>query len=1216
MNLSSAQRPSTLTEEQRAAAHAPHSVAVTAGAGTGKTHMLAERYLFHLTHLNFSPLNLVAVTFTNDAAAELRSRIRRQIANHFGPNSDAVAEVDAAQISTFHTLAARICREQADVLGIPADFKILEDFEGQLWYQEQFDFGLHELHQAHPEIYDIFGYTRLQSFLETLLKDPLKADQALRCPQETWLKALKELQEITVNELLETEAWQDAISVLETHQSVRPDKLEDCRNLVLQGQHDLLAGRYEEAIIAIKAIDTRYGAAKNWDSKETLGIVKDALKNLKKSFTSKSGSTKPVEILGLSPNELDRQQEHHRKHLQIAFDFMIGFLDQSKKTEKVLEFNDLERYALKALESPNILSYYQNRWRAFLVDEFQDTNSIQGRLLDLLTKNAILTIVGDDKQAIYGFRGGDVNVFRQWRDRITQAGQEKGQNAGISLTLSFRSHQKLVEKTNQIFKPILKNLHQDLQSNRPSPDDLTPIEFHYLDLDHHALPEGQATRKADLGQPLEANWLADTIQTLQAQSFQWRDMVVLGRTWKDLMVYERVLKRRKIPTYLAQSSNLLESREALDLIALLRFIADPRDNLALVSLLRSPFFAVGDRALYQVNQKIQRQRLGDSDPNNRSRTWWDQLSQDFPRLSTININGSLNVTSDQDNVPKSEDVPLGRAVAILKGLLKQRYQLYPTQILQLADQETGYTAAIANLNNAEQRLIHWQGFYELVRQLQGHSRNVFAVVRTLKALIAQAQKTPWTTSSHQTPTPPLEAGDVVILQTLHGSKGLEWPVVFLPDLTKDQKFRADSILMDEHLGLAWKSSGGSPLDELDLESEKNNDSSGTQSCHYVLLKILKARAEAEELKRLYYVGFTRARDRLYASSQTAQRANTALDFLRPALESAKVPTMVIDPNFDALESSLIQPEFAPPPLLKNLRFKPQIVGSGLTDIPVVGLGIYAQCPKWFEYQIIEQRPWQDLTDRNDWSSLNTEAVRNSSDPGKNDREEFPDPLNEWGELDNLAYLEATSITLGIESIGNSIQSQEARRVGLLTHLALEHRCRTVEMLKVKANQRRVGGNIMELETAIALAETFWETPLYRPFWQPFQEPGLEASIQREVPLTLELESLQLVGIADYVGPDFVLDFKTGDRHPEHDFQVWAYGKALGRDRAVLAYLNHKTLEELSSDRQNALAQEAQQLATGISRGEFAPKTDAQRCPTCPYLDLCEAGQAIASPPVG
>ena len=127
----------SLTEEQKQAAQAQGSVSVLAGAGTGKTYMLAERYYFHLNSDGFSPLEVVAMTFTNKAAAELRSRIRQTIAQKAPDRADWLAEVEASQISTFHALATRICREHPEKAGVPADFTTLDEWEGDIWLADQ-----------------------------------------------------------------------------------------------------------------------------------------------------------------------------------------------------------------------------------------------------------------------------------------------------------------------------------------------------------------------------------------------------------------------------------------------------------------------------------------------------------------------------------------------------------------------------------------------------------------------------------------------------------------------------------------------------------------------------------------------------------------------------------------------------------------------------------------------------------------------------------------------------------------------------------------------------------------------------------------------------------------------------------------------------------------------------------------------------------------------
>lgn len=136
----------SLTKEQKRAAYASGSVAVTAGAGTGKTHMLTERYLHFLrAGQGFSPLQIVAVTFTDKAATELRSRIRQAVTAEMGDRLEVLANLEAAQISTFHSLATRICQEHPDRAHVPPDFVVQDAIAGALWQAEHFDRALAQL---------------------------------------------------------------------------------------------------------------------------------------------------------------------------------------------------------------------------------------------------------------------------------------------------------------------------------------------------------------------------------------------------------------------------------------------------------------------------------------------------------------------------------------------------------------------------------------------------------------------------------------------------------------------------------------------------------------------------------------------------------------------------------------------------------------------------------------------------------------------------------------------------------------------------------------------------------------------------------------------------------------------------------------------------------------------------------------------------------------
>ena len=155
-----------LTDEQAQAAFAPGSVAVVAGAGTGKTHMLTHRYRHHLAG-GLSPLEIVAVTFTERAAAELRARVRRALETSTKKGEaepDTLAELEAAPVGTLHALAARICRDHPDAAGVPADFGMLDDLERSVWLGEAFTEALGTL-ELSDEVLELLPYERLRDVL-------------------------------------------------------------------------------------------------------------------------------------------------------------------------------------------------------------------------------------------------------------------------------------------------------------------------------------------------------------------------------------------------------------------------------------------------------------------------------------------------------------------------------------------------------------------------------------------------------------------------------------------------------------------------------------------------------------------------------------------------------------------------------------------------------------------------------------------------------------------------------------------------------------------------------------------------------------------------------------------------------------------------------------------------------------------------------------------
>ena len=906
----------SLTPEQQAAAYAPCSVVITAGAGTGKTHLLAQRYLYYLQQRNLSPLEVVAVTFTEKAATELRSRIRALVTQQLPQRLDLLAELEAAQISTIHALSSRICSEHFQLINIPADFQVLDSLEGQVWLQDSLQTALTNLS---AEVFRAIPYSLLQQVLTKLLDDPYTASLALDRGIQDWQQLIANARTEAVKIIINEPGWDSSRTVLEKHQGQAGDKLEAIRTSVLAAMADLEeAENIDNAVTTIDKVNLRVGSKKNWQD-DSFKTVKDALKVLREIVRRVISQG----LLDLQLGDADEQLKQIFPALTEAYREVSSYLSRLKLQNKILTFSDLEIYALQALTHTQVQDYYRQRWQVFLVDEFQDTNPTQAELLNTLTTQAELTIVGDIKQSIYGFRRADIRVFQQFRDRIIKGGGKE-----VILTTSFRTHKALIDRFNQIFAPLLQENHQDLHGFRT----VTPISgaagsnYDYLrvlivgDPFH---PEGEdkppKPNKAQR-QRVEAFNLAEKIkqmldnkapvfdkQTQQTRPIQPRDIAILTRTWQPLEIYSEALSALGIPVAPAGGGNLLATREAKDANVLLRFLANPQDDIALVAVLRSPFFAISDRLLFQIRQEFTKPQSPLNPPNSGEEKtyWWQEIktqTASFPELE--------------------------HPVRVLNQLLIACQSQTPSRILQICDRLTGYTAVIANLAGAERRLADWQGFGQLVKDLERGTYNLFGVVRRLKRLYEQEVAVP---------RPVLSVGNAVSLMTIFASKGLEWGLVIVADLSKERPHNSPPVYFDSQLGVATKNKNSTgeiqkPVLYRWLEYQQDN----------------KSRAEAY---RVLYVALTRARDYLFLSA--AEPYKGELNRLQKGLTAANIPTITIPyteakalppiPQTPAIPNKL-------PPLLLNS------VGSGISQLPVTALTDYARCPQRFKLHLIDGHP--------------------------------------------------------------------------------------------------------------------------------------------------------------------------------------------------------------------------------------------------------------------
>jgi ATP-dependent helicase/nuclease subunit A len=885
----------SLTPEQQIAAYSYSSLIVTAGAGTGKTYLLTEKFLFYLQNRHISPLQIAAVTFTEKAARELRSRIRGLIKDTLPNNFALLAELEASQISTIHALAGRICQEHSEIAGIPANFTVLEDARGKIWLAEVIETALANLRD---EYFTDIPYSLMKESLNYLLSDPKTAEKALQKGIQDWNELIVVARKTALRSLVNHDLWQKSRDILLKNISKSDDKLEVIRQDVLIAIEELEKGSYSDnAIAIINKIKVNVGSQKNW---QDINTVKNALQNIREL----TRNSLQEGLINLELGEADVRLQKILPALTEAYWDVSRYLDRLKQQARVLTFSDLEIYALKALANSQVREYYQQQWQVFLVDEFQDTNPTQAELLKALISNAELTIVGDVKQSIYGFRRADVRVFKDFRTEILQNGGQE-----VILSTSFRTHQPLTTLINRLFQALLGEIHQDLVSSRQlapkKPETYLSIPY----LQAFAVAVEKDTDKTQR-QQTEAYYIAAKIKQIldnktpvhdkQSQTLrpiQPGDILVLTRTWSPLAIYGEAISALGIPIAPTEGGNLLATREAKDCWALLRFLADTQDDLALVAVLRSPWFTISDRILFQVAQH----HIFTDKENQPS--WWEKIQgSNYPELEyPIKVLNELLIVRDLDT---------------------------PSRLLQKGDRLTGYTAIISNLAEGKRCLADWRGFREFVKELEIGTQDIFGVVRDLKQLYD---------NNAEIPRPPLEVENAVKLMTIYAAKGLESPLVVVADLNKEKPPSYPAVYFSSQWGVAVKS--------------KDNRNNYQKPVLYQWLEKQKQQQESEEALRVLYVAMTRARDYLILTASQENKGD--LKLLAPGLAAAEIPLEIMP--FIAKQKVASTVSSTPIPNSNHILLT-HSVGSGIFELPVTALTEYARCPYRFYWQYLEGHP--------------------------------------------------------------------------------------------------------------------------------------------------------------------------------------------------------------------------------------------------------------------
>jgi ATP-dependent helicase/nuclease subunit A len=564
--------------EQRAAIEATGVVFVSAGAGTGKTRVIVERFVRAVCERGLSVDSILVITYTERAAGELRGRIRARLIE--SGRVDLARDLDAAWVSTIHGFCHRLLKAHPFAAGVDPGFRVLDESQGRVLRSEAFGRALAEFcREGDPDrlrLLATYGANGLRRMITDVYETLRAAGRPLELPvgrAAALDDKLAELRQAAAAALAETEGVPEAepgrgqvSRALELLERPPPaDVLVDLGGFAPTGPGKRLFAEFEEA----------------------------------------RGALERAALDELAARDRDLLQE-------LLADFSREYA-QAKARESALDFEDLQLLARELLRrNDDIRERERWRFRSIMVDEFQDTNRLQCEIVDLLAGEATpaspqerqgppgspteLFFVGDEFQSIYSFRHADVEVFRERRGQAREV---------LPLTRNYRARPEVLSVINHLFSADFGEQFQPLEAGGrfPEPGFGPPVELLVTDKASYS-ESGVPWRRA------EARHIARRVRGLvESGEAEPGEIVLLFAAGTDAETYEEELRREGLPTYRATGRGYFGQQQVVDLLSYLRLLHNRYDDEALVSVLASPFVGVSNDALVLLRRAAGRRPL-------------------------------------------------------------------------------------------------------------------------------------------------------------------------------------------------------------------------------------------------------------------------------------------------------------------------------------------------------------------------------------------------------------------------------------------------------------------------------------------------------------------------------------------------------------------------------------------------------------------------------
>jgi len=832
---------------------------VTASAGSGKTAVLVERVLHLVRECQVSLERIVAITFTEKAAAEMKDRLRSECRDreHSGSQEEMerwrglARQIESARMSTIHAFCARLLRQYAlDYRITPPldpDFTVVDDAESCLLRAEVIDTAIEALlEQPHEETLRLaahYGLYRLKEMLGSFLHNPVTAGRLLASDRFTspdsirkfWRERVDEACRARLLGLGASPALRKFRRVFERFDGLCTNPADGreqfrlaCLRFIDEANRLRNPQKIEWLLRGCLGGRLPSTAKANWVSEQAFEDIKEAQDAFKKVLQDYVTPTEDPEV--------EQQSAELTRDAVACFRAVFDYYRAAKAARNALDFTDLILLTLDMLQcQPELRERIARGIDHLLIDEFQDTDSEQytiARLLCGTPDPPELFIVGDAKQSIYRFRGAEVEVFET----------AKTQGRTIGLHRNFRTVPEIVAFVNEIFTRT---------------DLLEAVESPYVPAEAHRAPTGECRVHillpacSDIKESVEetrtreaamiGDWIAAACSgqldvQLQPKGSDAKrpaafgDIALLLRALSDVHIYERALAERRIPFHVIAGKGFYERQEVLDVRNLLEAVVDPWHEPAVLGFLRSPMAGLDDDSLFAI------------------------CGGPGPTAALLDGETPPGFTQCDE---------LDNARRVFQALRAERERSLPDFLRYLLEL-TGYEAMVGGLFLGDQRACNVRKVMQLAEAFAKTRRpRLSAFVRYLDD-VASAEIDEGEAALQA------EGSDEVTIMSIHKSKGLEFPIVILPDLSRGAGGggQSDRVVFHRQLGVVAR-----PYDP------RKNRAPAPQ-IYEVMKRDEKAKDEAERA-RILYVATTRARDWLVLSGSAGSggRARVPADSL-------------------------------------------------------------------------------------------------------------------------------------------------------------------------------------------------------------------------------------------------------------------------------------------------------------------------------------------------